>query len=57
MLTALIEQIKSLFKTRSYQDDIEFYVASKQPKTTAEVEYWIQHYTYHRNSNNGGWAL
>jgi hypothetical protein len=53
----LINWIKSLFTTPSYQDDIEYYVTSKQPKSTAEVEYWIQYYTYHRNSNNGGWAL
>ena len=57
MLTALIKQIKSLFTTRSYQDSVEYYVASKQPKSTAEVEYWIQHYTYHRRDSNGGWAL
>jgi hypothetical protein len=56
MLTKLIEQIKSLFTTPSYQDDVEYYVTSKQPKSTAEVEYWVRHYTYHKH-NNGGWAL
>lgn len=53
----LLEWIKNLFSTPSYQDDIEYYVTSKQPKSTAEVEYWIQHYTYHRRDSNGGWAL
>jgi len=56
MLTKLIKQIKNLFTTPSYQDDIEYYVTSKQPKSTAEVEYWVQHYTYHKH-NTGGWAL
>ena len=56
MLTKLIEQIKSLFTTPSYQDDVEYYVMSKQPKSTAEVEYWIQHYTQNKH-NTGGWAL
>lgn len=53
----LLQWIKNLFTTPSYQDDIEYYVASKQPKSTAEVEYWIQYYTYHKNSNTGNWAL
>ena len=49
----LIQWIKNLFITSSYQDDIEYYVASKQPKSTAEVEYWIRHY----NQNRKEWAL
>ena len=52
----LLQWIKSLFTTPSYQDDIEYYVSSKQPKSTAEVEYWVQYYTYHKHSNSG-WAL
>jgi hypothetical protein len=56
MLTKLIAQIKSLFTSPSYQDSVEYYVISKQPKSTAEVEYWVQHYNYHKH-NGGGWAL
>ena len=51
----MLEWIKSLFATPSYQDDVEYYVASKQPKSTAEVEYWIQH--YNQKKFNGGWAI
>ena len=50
----LLQWIKNLFMTPSYQDDIEYYVASKQPKTTAEVEYWIQHYIQRKDK---GWSL
>ena len=44
----MLEWIKSLFATPSYQDDVEYYVASKQPKSTAEVEYWIREYDQHK---------
>jgi hypothetical protein len=48
MITAIIGWAKSLFQERTYQDSVEYYVASKQPKTTAEVEYWIRQYDQHR---------
>ena len=32
-----------------YQQNIESYVASKHPKSTVEVEYWIQQYHYNRD--------
>lgn len=51
----LLKWITSLFATASYQDDVEFYVASKHPKSTAEVEYWIQHYNQQRH--RGDWAI
>ena len=51
-----LKWIKSLFAQTSYQDDIEYFVKSKQPKSTAEVEYWVQYYTQNKH-NNGGWAL
>ena len=40
----MLKWIMSLFTSPSYQDDVEYYVASKQPKSTAEVEYWIRHF-------------
>jgi hypothetical protein len=49
----LLQWIKSLFAERSYQDSVEHYVASKQPKSTAEVEYWIRQYDQHRKE----WAI
>jgi len=53
MLTALFGWIKSLFEDKSYQDSVEYYVASKHPQSTSEVEYWIRHYDQHRKE----WAL
>ena len=49
----LLQWIKSLFNAPSYQDNVEYYVASKQPKSTAEVEYWIREYDLRRKD----WAL
>lgn len=40
----LIKWIKSLFVDVSYQDEVESFVISKNPTTTAEVEYWIRVY-------------
>ncbi len=53
MITAILQWAKSLFTERSYQDSVESYVASKQPKSTAEVEYWIREYDQHQK----GWSL
>ena len=44
MLAAIIGWIKSLVQERTYQDSVEYYVASKNPTTTAEVEHWIRQY-------------
>ena len=44
----LLQWIKSLFVSASYQDSVEYYVASKHPTTTAEVEYWIREYDTHK---------
>ncbi len=53
MLTTLFGWIKSLAQERSYQDSVEYYVASKHPTTTAEVEHWIREYDTHRKA----WSL
>jgi len=53
----LLKWITSLFTGRgvSYQQwHIEAYVASKKPKSTAEVEYWIRH--FEQNTRNG-WSV
>lgn len=44
MITTISEWVKSLFAKRTYQDSVEYYVASKHPKSTAEVEYWVREY-------------
>jgi hypothetical protein len=53
MITTILGWIKSLFVERTYQDSVEYYVASKNPTTTAEVEYWIREYDTHRKA----WTL
>ncbi len=53
MITAILQWAKSLLQERTYQDSVESYVASKQPKSTAEVEYWIREYDQHQK----GWSL
>jgi hypothetical protein len=40
----LLTWIKSLFTAPSYQDELDAYVTSKYPTTTAEVEHWIRQY-------------
>lgn len=49
----ILKWIKSLFVAQSYQDSLEYFVASKNPRNTAEVEYWIQYYDTHKR----GWSL
>jgi hypothetical protein len=43
----LLQWIKSLFSAPSYQDRLDTFVASKNPRTTSEVEYWIQYFEHH----------
>ena len=52
----MLTWIKNLFAQISYQDDIEHFVSSKQPKTTAEVEYWVQYYNQQKY-NKGKWTI
>ena len=49
----LLQWIKSLFAERTYQDSVEYYVASKNPTSTAEVEYWIRKY----DTQQKEWAI
>jgi len=53
MITAILQWVKSLLQERTYQDSVEYYVASKHPTSTAEVEYWIREY----DQNQRGWSL
>jgi hypothetical protein len=48
----LLQWIKSLFAARSYQDQLDSYITSKHPTTTAEVEHWIRQY-----DSRQGWSL
>lgn len=48
----LLQWIKNLFKERSYQDSLDYFIASKQPKSTAEVEYWTRYYDIRQTLRN-----
>jgi hypothetical protein len=37
--------LRNLF-TNSTKTDLEEYILSKNPKTAADVEHWLQQYTY-----------
>lgn len=37
--------LRNLFNTSS-KTDVEEYILSKNPKTPADVEHWLQQYTY-----------
>lgn len=47
-----LKWITSLFAAQSYQDQLDSYIASKNPTTTVEVEHWIRQYDSHK-----GWSL
>ena len=49
----LLKWIKSLFTEASYQDSIDYFIASKHPTSAAEVEHWIRVY----DQTQKGWAL
>lgn len=45
--------IKSLFEEASYQDTVDYFIATKRPSSAAEVEYWIRVY----DQKHKEWAL
>jgi hypothetical protein len=51
--TSLIERLREMFPRYRPQSDIERYIESKQPKSTADVELLIKQYTYHQKFMGG----
>lgn len=53
----IIAYIQKMFnnveKPQTYGSELEAYIVSKQPKSTAEVEYWTQEFD--RSQINRGW--
>ena len=41
----MLQFIKNFFASQ-YQSEIEEFIASKNPKSAADVEHWIQVYNY-----------
>ncbi len=44
----LVERLQEMFP-QQYRTELEQYIASKNPKTAADVEHWQQQYTYGNN--------
>jgi hypothetical protein len=45
---SLVKRLQGCFANKS---DVEQYIESKNPKTAADVEHWLQQYTYHDQKN------
>ena len=44
----LVKRLQGGFTNKS---DVEQYIESKNPKTAADVEHWLQEYTYQNQRN------
>ena len=42
---SLQERLREMFPNQ-YKSDVEQYIESKNPKSAADVEHWIQQWTY-----------
>lgn len=47
----IVERLREMFP-KQYQTEVEEFIASKNPKTTADVEHLIQQYNYRRTWPN-----
>lgn len=54
LLAYLIEKIKKSFKPTTYGEELENFVASHNPVTPADVEYWIEQYDRRQQRARGG---
>ena len=41
--------VKRLQNCLTYKNDVERYIESKNPKSAADVEHWLQQWTYQKN--------
>jgi hypothetical protein len=46
-MSKLLEKLTQFFKMNSYTSNLEAFVASKNPASAAEVEFWCRHYDQH----------
>jgi hypothetical protein len=44
MLETLLERLAEMFPKSDYQSRLEQYIASRNPKSTADVEHWERQY-------------
>lgn len=54
MLKYLMEIFNKIFPDQNSQHNLELYIASKNPTTTHEVEYWIAQYEKNRHNRQFG---
>jgi hypothetical protein len=54
LLAYLIEKIKKSFKPTTYGEELETFVVSHNPSTSADVEYWITQYDRRQQRARGG---
>lgn len=47
------KMLECIQRPATYGSELENYISSKNPTTTAEVEYWIRQY----DQNQKGWSL
>jgi hypothetical protein len=47
MFTTIFAWLKETFTETRYQDSLDYFISSKRPTTTSEVEYWIRYYDQH----------
>ena len=50
---SLKERLKEMFPNQ-YKSEVDQYIESKNPKNAAEVEHWLQQFTYH--NRHGGFG-
>ncbi len=50
---SLKERLKEMFPNQ-YKSELDLYIESKNPKNAAEVEHWLQQFTY--QNRHGGFG-
>jgi hypothetical protein len=53
--TKITQWFKTVFAADTYTSTIDAYIASKNPTTAAEVDYWIKSYDQRLNQGNYLW--
>ena len=53
-MTQLLNWFKNVFSKNTYGHDLENYITSRNPKSTADVEHWERKYNQYCISQSGG---
>jgi hypothetical protein len=51
MIECILEKLAELFPNQDYQSKLERYLAQKQIKSAADVEYWAREYERNHKGN------